>query len=341
MTTKKGISLALLVAGVVALWLVPRMGASDSLLNLLILMFIYTMLATSWNILGGYTGQVNLGHAAFFGLGTLATRMLYTAGHPLPLALLAAGVVPAAFSMLIGVPAFRLRLRGDYFTIGTLALSQILYITIGNVLPKITYLPIADIQNYQLGPRYSIILALALFTVGVSYALVKSRLGLGMVAVRENEDAAESLGVNAFTHKLLALAVSAFLGGLAGGAYAYYQTSYYFNYTFSPPWSLEPVNMAFIGGVGTIHGPIIGAVFFVLLKEWLVMKVGEYHLIIFGTLFLLVVLFLPGGLVEAWERIRRAFTRRPAGKVALVPSAEGSGLPANSLTSEGEEVPMG
>ncbi len=99
--------------------------------------------------------------------------------------------------------------------------------------------------------------------------------------------------------------------------------------------------MAFIGGVGTIHGPIIGAVFFVLLKEWLVMKVGEYHLIIFGTLFLLVVLFLPGGLVEAWERIRRALTRRPARKVVPVPSAEGSGLPANSLTSEGEEVPMG
>lgn len=340
MTAKKGISLALLVAGVAALWLVPRMGVSDSLLNLLILMFIYTMLASSWNILGGYTGQVNLGHGAFFGLGTLAARMLYTGGHPLFLALLAACVVPVAFSMLIGIPAFRLRLRGDYFTIGTLALSQILYITVGNVLPKITYLPITEIQNYQLGPRYYIILALALFTIGVTCALVKSRLGLGMVAVRESEDAAESLGVNAFTHKLLALAVSAFLGGLTGGAYAYYQTSYYFNYTFSPPWSLEPVTMTFIGGVGTIHGPIIGAVFFVLLKEWLVMRVGEYHLIIFGVLFLLVVLFLPGGLVEAWERMRRVFTRRPTEKVALSPSVEGTDLPANLLTSEGKEVPM-
>lgn len=320
MSTKKIISPALLVVGVVALLLVPRMGVSDSLLNLLILMFIYTMLATSWNILGGYTGQVNLGHAAFFGLGTLAARMLYTSGRPLPLALLVAGVVPAVFSMLIGVPAFRLRLRGDYFTIGTLALSQILYITVGNVLPKITYLPMADIQNYQILPRYYIILALTLFTIGAAYALVKSRLGLGLVAVRENEDAAESLGVNAFAHKLLALAVSAFLGGLAGGAYAYYQASYYFNYTFSPPWSLEPVNMAFIGGVGTIHGPVIGAIFFVLLKEWLVLRVGEYHLIIFGVLFILVVLFLPGGLVEAWERIRRAVVRRTTAKVTASPA---------------------
>ncbi|MCS7179562.1 MAG: branched-chain amino acid ABC transporter permease [Anaerolineae bacterium] len=330
MTIKKGISLALLVIGVVALGLVPRMGASESLLNLLILMFIYTMLATSWNILGGYTGQVNLGHAAFFGLGTLTARMLYTGGCPLPLAFLVAGVVPVVFSMLIGVPAFRLRLRGDYFTIGTLALSQILYITIGNVLPKITYLPMADIQNYQILPRYYIILALTVFTIGVAYALVKSRLGLGLVAVRENEDAAESLGVNAFAHKLLALAVSAFLGGLTGGAYAYYQPSYYFNYTFSPPWSLEPVTMTFIGGVGTVHGPVIGAIFFVLLKEWLVLRVGEYHLIIFGVLFILVVLFLPGGLVEAWERIRRLVARRTTVKAtAPTACAGGNNLPGN------------
>lgn len=311
MTVKKIISIALLVVGVVALAFVPTVVESDSTINLLILIFIYTMLSSSWNILGGYTGQINLGHAAFFGLGTLATRLLYTQGFPLFPGLLAGGVVAVAFAMFIGIPAFRLRLRGDYFTIGTLALAQILYVTVGNVLPKITYLPIEDIQNYELDFRYYIILALALFTIGVAYVLVKSRLGLGMMAVKENEDAAESLGVNAFRHKLLALAFSAFLGGLAGGAYAYYQTSYYFNYTFTPLWSLDPVTMAFVGGRGTIIGPIIGAVFFVVLKEWLVLNVGEYHLIVFGTLFILVVLFLPGGLVEAWEKIREALSRRP------------------------------
>ena len=311
MTVKKIISIALLVVCVVALAFVPTVVESDSIINLLILILIYTMLASSWNILGGYTGQINLGHAAFFGLGTLATRLLYTQGFPLFPGLLAGGVVAVAFAMFIGIPAFRLRLRGDYFTIGTLALAQILYVTVGNVLPKITYLPIEDIQNYQLDFRYYIILALALFNIGVVCVLVNSSLGLGMMAVKEDEDAAESLGVNAFRHKLLALAVSAFLGGLAGGAYAYYQTSYYFNYTFTPLWSLDPVTMAFVGGRGTIVGPIIGAVFFVVLKEWLVLNVGEYHLIVFGTLFILVVLFLPGGLVEAWERIRQALARRP------------------------------
>ena len=320
MTVKKIISIALLVVGVAAFAFVPTVVESDSSINLLILIFIYTMLASSWNILGGYTGQINLGHAAFFGLGTLATRLLYTQGFPLFPSLLAGGVVAVAFAMFIGIPAFRLRLRGDYFTIGTLALAQILYVTVGNVLPKISYLPIEDIQNYQLDFRYYIILALALFTIGVVCVLVKSRPGLGMMAVKEDEDAAESLGVNAFSHKLLALAFSAFLGGLAGGAYAYYQTSYYFNYTFTPLWSLDPVTMAFVGGQGTIIGPVIGAVFFVVLKEWLVLNVGEYHLIVFGTLFILVVLFLPGGLVEVWERIRQALARRPKLKESSTPS---------------------
>ena len=323
MIVKKIISIALLVVGVVALAFVPTVVESDSIINLLILIFIYTMLASSWNILGGYTGQINLGHAAFFGLGTLATRLLYTQGFPLFPSLLAGGVVAVAFAMFIGIPAFRLRLRGDYFTIGTLALAQILYVTVGNVLPKITYLPIEDIQNYQLDFRYYLILALALFTIGVAYVLVNSSLGLGMMAVKEDEDAAESLGVNAFSHKLLALAFSAFLGGLAGGAYAYYQTSYYFNYTFTPLWSLDPVTMAFVGGQGTIIGPIIGAMFFVVLKEWLVLNVGEYHLIVFGTLFILVVLFLPGGLVEVWERIKQVLTRRSRrGEFELSPQKE-------------------
>jgi branched-chain amino acid transport system permease protein len=310
MTVKKIIPIALLVVGVVALAFVPTVVESDSIINLLILIFIYIMLSSSWNILGGYTGQINLGHAAFFGLGTLATRLLYTEGFPLFPGLLAGGVLAAAFAMFIGIPAFRLRLRGDYFTIGTLALAQILYVTVGNVLPKITYLPIEDIQDYKLDFRYYIILALTLFTIGAVYILVNSSLGLGMMAVREDEDAAESLGVNAFNHKLLALAVSAFLGGLTGGAYAYYQTSYYFNYTFTPLWSLDPVTMAFVGGKGTIIGPIIGAGFFVVLREWLVLNVGEYHLIVFGVLFVLVVLFLPGGLVEAWGKILKALGLR-------------------------------
>jgi branched-chain amino acid transport system permease protein len=130
------------------------------------------------------------------------------------------------------------------------------------------------------------------------------------MAVREDEDAAESLGVSSRRHKLLALTLSAFFTGLAGGAFAYYHVSYYYQFPFTPVWSFDALTMVYIGGLGTIIGPIIGAIFFVLLREFLALNLGEYHLIVFGVLFILVVLFLPGGLVEAWEIIRKFFRKK-------------------------------
>ena len=147
--------------------------------------------------------------------------------------------------------------------------------------------------------------------VAVVALLVPSRVGLGIRAVREDEAAAEASGVGALRHKLLALAVSTALAGLAGGAFAYYHVSYYPQHTFSPVWTFDAVLMSFIGGVGTIHGPVLGALFYVIIKELLAVQWVEFHLIIFGVLFMLVVLFLPGGLVEAWSRMRRVFFRRP------------------------------
>ena len=131
-----------------------------------------------------------------------------------------------------------------------------------------------------------------------------------MMAVREQEDAAESLGVSALRYKLIALGVSAFFTGLAGGAFAYYHVGYYYQYPFSPSWSLDMLTMVYIGGQGTILGPIIGAVFFVALRQYLVLNVGEYHLIIFGALFILVVLFLPGGIVSLWGKLQKTISRR-------------------------------
>jgi branched-chain amino acid transport system permease protein len=105
---------------------------------------------------------------------------------------------------------------------------------------------------------------------------------------------------------LIALLVSAFLTGLAGGAFAYYHVSYYYQFTFTPIWSFDTLTMVYIGGQGTILGPIVGAVFFVLMREFLVLNLGEYHLIVFGVMFILVVLFLPGGLMEGGERVIKA-----------------------------------
>jgi len=303
---RRQIALLLLIIAILAA--LPVVIKSDSTINLAVYVLLYVSLASSWNILGGFSGQTNLGHAAFFGAGTLATRFLWLSGWNLFPSLLAGGLLAVALALLVGIPAFRL--RGVYFAIGTLALSQILYITVGNTFSMISSIPAQDLAVYQLAPRYYLFLGVALLTTGTGYVLVNSRLGLGIMAVREEEDAAESLGVSALKHKLLALTLSAFFGGLTGGAFAFYHVGYYPQLTFGPEWTFDSMMMAYIGGVGTIVGPIIGAVFFVILRELLALKLAEMHLIVFGTLFILVVLFLPGGFVGVWEKTRKALARR-------------------------------
>jgi len=298
-----------LLLGLIAL---PSLVEKDSIVNLVVLILLYVTLASSWNILGGYTGQTNLGHAAFFGLGSLVTRMLWTSGFPLFPSMLLGCAVAVALALIIGVPAFKL--RGAYFAIGTLALGQVLFVTVGNEFPLISALPAKALASYELLPRYYFFVGMAVVTVAASYLLAHSRLGLGMMAVREQEDAAESLGVSALRHKLIALVISAFFAGLAGGGFAFYHVSYYPQFPFAPVWTFDAVMMTYIGGVGTIVGPVIGALFYVVIKEYLALNLVELHLIVFGTLFILVVLFLPGGLVEAWSKIRRQYLRRTTPK---------------------------
>ena len=317
MNKKRLIQSALLMIAMAVLALFPLVIKKDSTITLVIFILLYITIASSWNILGGYTGQTNLGHAAFFGIGSLTTRLLWIDGFPFFPSLLAGGIIAVALALLIGIPAFKL--RGVYFAIGTLALAQILNITVGNILPEMSYNP--ALANYQLVPRYYLFLGLAIVTIGAAYLLINSKWGLGMMAVREGEDAAESLGISALRHKLLALSASAFFAGLAGGAFAYYHVSYYLNMPFGPEWTFDPMMMAYIGGTGTIIGPIIGSVFFVGLKQLLVWNVGEYHLIIFGVLFILIVLFLPGGIVEVWQKTRKMLTHM-------------SMFPANRLSPE-------
>jgi branched-chain amino acid transport system permease protein len=313
----KPLTIAFIAVFTILLALVPVVIKSDSVLNLVILILLYVMLATSWNILGGFTGQTNLGHAAFFGLGAMATRLIWFSGVNIFPSLLAGGLLAVAFAFLIGAPAFKL--KGVYFAIGTLALAQALNVTAGNLFPMVSSLPAKYMATYALIPRYYFFLGLAIFIVSASVLLVKSKFGLGMMAVREEEDAAESLGISAMKHKLLALVVSAFFAGLAGGAFAYYQVSYYPQFPFSPVWTFDAVTMVYIGGTGTIIGPIIGAVFFVALKELLAINLAEYHILVFSVLFILVVLFLPGGLVEAWTKIKKLIKRRSAAKPAKIP----------------------
>jgi branched-chain amino acid transport system permease protein len=296
-----GISLTVLFAAL------PLFTARNDLLNLCVQIFLAVVLAQSWNLLGGYAGQINLGHAAFFGLGALVTRTLWVGGTPLIFGLIAGALVATLYGVIIGIPAFRL--RGAYFAIGTLGLAEILRITVGNLMPEISTISARELASYNILPRYYLTLTMAVLCVAVVALLVPSRVGLGIRAVREDEAAAQATGVDALRHKLLALTISTALAGLAGGAFAYYHVSYYPQHTFSPAWTFDAVLMSFIGGVGTVHGPVLGALFYVILRELLAVKLAEFHLIIFGVLFILVVLFLPGGLVEAWSRARRLIAK--------------------------------
>jgi branched-chain amino acid transport system permease protein len=303
------------------LGLAPLAVAREDWLNLGVVFFLVVALAQSWNIMGGLAGQVNLGHAAFFGLGALVTRSLWAAGVPVPVAMGAGTKVAALAGVAVGLVAFRL--RGAYFAIGTLALAEVLRIAVGNLLPQISTLPAAAIAAYRLPDRYYVAAALAVGTTLVVAWLAGSRLGLAMEAIREDEAAAEASGVWAFRVKLASVAVSTSLAGLAGGLFAFYHISYYPQHAFSPTWTFDAVLVTFIGGVGTVHGPVLGAALFVFLREYLALRWVDLHLLIFGVLFIAIVLLFPGGLIEAATRLLALLQRRPPALGGDVPDKAG------------------
>src|SRR5262249_44836022 len=213
------------------------------------------------------------------------------------------GLTSMGFSVLIGIPTFRL--RGAYFAIGTLALAEVLRITVSNTNPLISTLPTESIATYDLSQRYYLALALACVTMFAAYALLRSRLGLGILALREDEEAAQATGVRTVQHKLIALAISSFFAGLAGATFAFHQVSYYPQAPFQPEWTFDALLMCFVGGLGTLIGPLLGAVFYIFIRQELSLILVEAHQVIFGVLFIAVVLALPGGLVNIWARLVR------------------------------------
>jgi branched-chain amino acid transport system permease protein len=289
--------------GFLILAALPLVITRGDVINLLFLVFLYVTLSQAWNILGGFAGQVNLGHAAFFGIGALVTRELWLSGWPIVVAFPASGLVALLFAMIIGVPTFRL--HGTYFAIGTLGLAEVLRITTATNRTQVSSLPTDYVAVYDLTARYELGLVLASACVLAAWWLLRSRVGLGICAIREDEEAAEASGVSSLRHKLIALALSSLFAGLAGGAFAFYHISYYPEMTFAPTWTFDAVLPVYVGGIGTLWGPVLGTVLYVIVREQLAQTVVQAHQVIFGGLFVLVVLAFPGGLVDAWARIRR------------------------------------
>ncbi len=280
---------------------IGAVSESQHVLTLTIQTMMLAALASSWNILGGFAGQISLGHAAFFGLGALVARELWLGGTPFPIAVVAAVIAAAVAAAVVGVPM--LRLRGIYFAIGTLALGVAVFITVGNNRPRITSLPAEALRSYEFTAPYFYTLAVLLVAVLVSMWLLRSKVGLGMMAVRDDEEAAASAGVNAFYHKMAAFILSAALAALAGTSFAYFSVSYFPNFPFSVVWTFEAILVTFIGGVGTVVGPLVGSAVFIVGRDALPSGLGEFQVVLFGALFIVVVLLMPGGITEAAQSL--------------------------------------
>jgi branched-chain amino acid transport system permease protein len=288
---------------------VPFFTTREYIYSLIILVCLYTILSHSWNLLGGFTGQISLGHSTFFGMGALVFRYVWLKGLPPYLALGVGALSSLVLACLIGFPSFKL--KGHYFSIGTLALSMIALITIQNIFPGVSFVPQEYLKTYSLLPIYYMAVIAAAVTIGVIYALTRSKLGLALISVREDEDAAEAIGVNTFRHKVISMSLSTLIAGMGGGVFSYYVASYYYYVPFNLDYSFDPVLITFIGGPGTVIGPVIGSICFVLLKELFAISLGQMNVLIFGIVFILTILFLPEGLVGLMKKLRKTKKVQP------------------------------
>lgn len=269
----------------------------------LFMCFLYVALAQGWNLVAGYAGQASFGQHAFFGTGAYITAIAWKGGwigFLDPVGMLVGGAGAALLAVLIGI-ALLSKLRGDYFALGTLGLGEILRVVItqggsftggpvGLVLPSSAY--------QSLRPYYYIALLIAVAGFFSVLFLVKSRIGLALVAIREDEQAAAANGIHVLKYKILAFAVGAFFTGLCGSIYAYYLFHIHPTGFFSLNWALLPVLMTVLGGIGTLVGPILGAFVLASVFEMANLWIPEVHPIFSGAFIILVMLFLPQGIMS-------------------------------------------
>ncbi|HEY6000014.1 MAG TPA: branched-chain amino acid ABC transporter permease [bacterium] len=298
-----------LLAAVPAISLVPGVNANYWLHNF-ILVVMWSVIGMSWNLLSGYCGQVSFGHAAFFGIGAYTAGLLYTKlgisawwgiGATIPVVGLAA--------LVIGFIC--LRLRGPFFALATIAVGVILRVVAEN-LTGFTGgdlgIMIRERTWVEKTWYYYIILALAAGTFWFVERVASSRLGYYFVAIREDQDAAESLGIDTTLYKTVALVLSAVLAGFAGAFYTNYMGYIDPKVVFAlHDISVMAIMVVMVGGVATRWGPIVGAVIMILLAELIrtIPKIGSAHHTVFGILLIVVIIFLPNGVVGDAAKLRR------------------------------------
>ncbi len=303
----------LVLLGLAALAIVPVVFPSPFFVHLMIMVLMWTVLGAAWNILGGYGGQVSFGHATFLGAGAYTTMILFLKLGIAPwYGIVLGGFVAVAISLPIGFICFRL--RGPYFSLSTLAVAEIIRLvalnweslTAGPVGLLITNLPPVTLMGHAVNWEsktifYYIVAVIAVAAIVSTYVMSKSRLGAYLLALREDIDSAEAVGINTIQARVLALALSAFFAGAAGGFYAMYLRYVDPDAVFSIGLSVEMVFIAVVGGLTTVAGPLIGAIFLVTLGESFRQHFLTGHLIFYGLFMMLAIRYMPDGI---WGRFR-------------------------------------
>lgn len=299
---KSNKELLCIIIGVIGLALLPYLGISLYLITFLFILLFNCSLTVGWNILGGYGGYVSFGHVAFVGAGGYTTALLLNQlGWSPLLTALPAGIVAALIALVIGYPC--LRLRGPYFSLITLIIALALKVVVIN-LPGLNigagiFLtnPAADIYNSRL-IIYQAMLVIFFVTLVTAFFIEKSRFGIGLKAIREDEEVATTQGINTTSLKLSAFVLSAGLAGLAGGIYSWYQGFLFPDPMFSVNLTVLIVLMALIGGTDSWVGAISGAILITVIRELLNLTIGStVSQIVFGLLLIVTILFLPNGIL--------------------------------------------
>jgi branched-chain amino acid transport system permease protein len=296
--------------------LVPILGGPVWLLNMLIFTIMYAALSSSWNLIGGLAGYPSLGHVAFFGIGAYVFALLYTSsvgdGFSPFLSLPVIGIAVGLLSVPIGW--ISMRTRADVFAIVTITFLFIVQ-TLAYNLKSITggaqgasvAPPPFDVSTYD-WPFYYAMLALLAVAMGISFYFGRSKIGLSLATVRADEDKAHGVGVRVTAVKLIAFSVSCGLVAIGGGIWAYYVGFIYPQFAVDPLITIGMVLMAFLGGRGTLWGPVLGAFILVPAQSYFAQAFGasELYLLAYAAVFLVIMLFLPRGILPTIaERLRK------------------------------------
>ncbi|MBF0371439.1 MAG: branched-chain amino acid ABC transporter permease [Magnetococcales bacterium] len=324
--------IALGVLGLLACF--PLVVENDYYLHLLILAFMWVVIGTAWNLIAGYTGQVSFGDAAFFGMGAYTAGLLeYHMGISAWWGVPLAGVTATLLALPFGWICFRL--RGAYFALATLALNEVMRHT-ATIWEDFTdgMVGIMILQTFESKlPYYYIVLGLAVVTIVIIELVMKSKWGYYFLSIREDQDTAESIGINTTTYKMISLTIAAALTGIAGGFYMNYMGFIDPEVVFSlHDISIMAILVGIVGGVGTVYGPAVGAFVMVVVQE--LFRTGGFgvvtslaessgseilttfalymtkaHVLGFGILVVVVIRYLPNGIVGDWDRITALWRR--------------------------------